>query len=55
MAVEQEGGSGPEAGVHAGGIFGIGLDEHEALPDGAVAFDIGPQFAQEGFFEFQDW
>jgi len=55
MAVEEERGSGHEAGIHAGGIFGVGLDQDEALPSGAVAFGFGLQFAQESFFEFQDF
>ena len=55
MSVEQERGSGHEAGIHACSVFGIHLDEDEALPGGAVAFHFGLQLAQEGFFEFQDF
>jgi hypothetical protein len=55
MAVEQERGSGHEAGIHAGGVLGVSFDQDEALPGGTVAFGFGLQFAQESFFELQDF
>ncbi len=55
MTIEQQRGSGHKARIHAQGLFGIGLDEHEALPCGAVAYGIGLQFAQESFFELEDF
>ena len=55
MTVDQKRGSGHESGIHAIGFFGIYLDEHKAMPVRAVPFGIGPQFAQEDFFEFQDF
>ena len=54
MAVYQERCSGQEAGIHAGGFPGIELDEHEAVPAGAVAVGFGFQLVQEGFLELED-
>ena len=51
MAVDQEEGARNEPGNHAGGLFGVEFDEHEALPGRAVALGFGPQLAQEGLFE----
>lgn len=55
MSVDQERCPGHEPGIHADGVLGIDLDEHEALPGGAVAFGFGSQLAQEGFLEFEDF
>ncbi len=55
MAVEKKRGAGHDAGIHAGGVFGVGLDEDEALPGGAAAIGIGLELAQERFLEFQDF
>jgi len=55
MAVKQERGSGREAGVHAGGVLGVGFDEDEALPGRTGAFHFRLQFAEEGLLEFQDF
>ncbi len=54
MAVEEQGGSGNEAGIHGEGLPGIELDEDEAEPGGAIAFGFGLELAQEGLFEFED-
>ena len=54
MAVNQERGSGGQAGRHSLGIAGIELDEDEALPGGTGAFGFRLQFVQEGFLEFED-
>src|SRR5215469_3150005 len=54
MAVEQERGSGCEAGRHGLGVTGIELDQDEALPEGPVAFGFRPELVQEGFLELED-
>jgi hypothetical protein len=54
MAVYEKGCPGQEAGGHAGGLPGVELDEHEAVPAGAVAVGFGFQFVQEGFLELED-
>src|ERR1700745_2521171 len=54
MAVNQERGSGGQAGRHSLGVAGIELDEDEALPVGTGAFGFRLQFAQEGFLDFAD-
>ena len=54
MAVEQEGGSGREAGKHGLGVPGIELDQDEALPGGSVTLGFRPELVQEGFLELED-
>ena len=54
MAVDQERGSGNEAGRHGLGVAGVELDQDEALPGGAVAFGFRFQLMQEGFLELED-
>jgi len=54
MAVDEERGSGREAGRHGLRVAGIELDEDEALPGGTVALGVGPQLVEEGFLEFED-
>src|SRR4029077_10788055 len=54
MAVDQERGSGEQAGRHSLGVAGIELDEDEALPVGTVAFGFRLQSVQEGFLELED-
>jgi len=55
MSVDQERGSGGEAGRHGRCVAGILLDQDEALPGGTVAFGFGPELVEEGFLEFQDF
>ena len=55
MAVDQEGGSGAEAGRHERGLPGIELDEDEALPGGTVAFGFSRKLVKESFPELQDF
>ena len=54
MAVDQQSCPGHEAGIHGHGLFGIDLDEHEALPAGAIAVGFGFELAQEVFLELKD-
>lgn len=54
MTVDQERGSGEQAGRHSLGVAGIELDQDEALPVGTGAFGFRLQFVQEGFLEFED-
>ena len=54
MTVDQERGSGKQAGRHSLGVAGIELDQDEALPVGTGAFGFRLQFVQEGFLEFED-
>jgi len=54
MTVNQERRSGHQAGIHARGVVGIGLDEHEALPGGTITLGIGFELAQEALFELED-
>ncbi len=54
MAVNQERGSGGEAGRHSLGVARVELDQDEALPVGTGAFDFRLQFVQEGFLELED-
>ena len=53
MAVDQERGSGHQAGIHAHGFPGIDLDEDEALPLVAVAFGLGFQLRRKVFLNFR--
>ena len=55
MAVEEQGGSGQEAGKHAGGVSGIELDEDKASPVGTIAFGFGLELAEEGFLELEEF
>ncbi len=55
MAVDEESGSGHEAGIHAHGIPGVELDEDEAVPGGAIPFGFRSQFAKETLFELEDF
>lgn len=54
MAVDQERGSGSEAGRHERGLVGVEPDQHEAMPGRAVAFGIGPELVKEGFLELEN-
>jgi len=55
MAVDQERGSGGEAGRHGQGIPGIELDQDKAVPGGAVALGFRPEFVEEGLLELEDF
>src|SRR2546426_3045104 len=55
MAVDENGGTGEQAGVHAHTLAAIHLDEHKALPVVAVTFHFGTQLAQETLLELQDF
>ena len=55
MAVDQERGSGQQAGVHAHTFAVVHLDEHEAFPLLAVAFGLWFQLLKKSFFKFQDF
>src|ERR1022692_1758085 len=55
MAVDEERGSGRQAGVHAHAFAAIHLDEHEAFPLLTTAFGLGFQLLKKSFFEFQDF
>ncbi len=54
MAIDEQGGAGQKAGVHAHAFAGVGFDEDEALPAGTVAFDFRLELLQKTLFEFQD-
>ena len=54
MSVDQERGSGRQAGGHGLGITGIELDQDEALPGGTVAFEFRLQLVEEGLLELKD-
>lgn len=54
MTINQERGSGGQAGRHSLGVAGIELDQDKALPAGTVAFDFRLQFVEEGFLELED-
>ena len=54
MAVDEQRGSGNEAGMHGKGLAGVELDEDEAVPGGTVAIGFRLEFAQEAFFELED-
>src|ERR1700736_2895211 len=55
MAIEQKRGAGQQAWIHAHSLAAINLDKHETLPAFAIAFGFGLEFAQEVFFELQDF
>src|SRR6266496_5702420 len=55
MAVNEQRGSGREAGMHGEGLAGVELDEDETLPGGAIAQGVGPELVQEGLFELVDF
>lgn len=55
MAVDKKRGPGKKARGHGLGLPGVGPDEDEALPGGAVAIRFGPQFAEEIFFELENF
>ena len=54
MAVDQESGSGYEAGRHEGSFPGIELDQDEALPGRAIALGMGFELVQERLLELED-
>jgi hypothetical protein len=54
MAVDQERGSGHEAGRHGEGFAGVELDEDEALPAGTAIVGCGLQLAKKALLEFED-
>src|SRR5271156_5703758 len=55
MAIDQESGSGHEAGVHAHAFAVVYLDEHKAFPLLAVPFGLGFQLFKKSFLKFQDF
>ena len=54
MAIDQEGGSGHEAGRH-GRFPGIELDEDETLPGGTITLGFGFELVKEGLLELEDF
>ena len=54
MAVEQQGGTGHGAGIHAHSPLRIRPDDNEAFPTLAVAFYILLQALQEALLKLQD-
>lgn len=54
MAVDEERGSGGEAGSHGWGVPGSQLDQDEALPGGTFAFSLGPELVKERLLELED-
>ena len=50
MAVEEQSGAGYETGMHAHGVPGVELEDHEALPGRTTANRRGARAAQESFF-----
>ena len=54
MAVEEQRGSGGEAGKHRSGVPGIEFDKDESSPVGTIAFRFGLELAEERFLEFQE-
>ena len=54
MAVEQKHGPGSEAGGHGQSLFGVELDQDEALPIGTGGIGVSLQLAQEGLLELVD-
>ena len=55
MAVDQEGGSGKQAGVHAHAFAVVYLDEYKAFPLLATALGLGFQLFEKSFLKFQDF
>jgi len=55
MTVQEQSGAGHEPGMHAPGVPGVELDDHEALPGGTSAKGRGAQAAQESFLELEDF
>lgn len=55
MAVDEQRGTGDQAGIHSLGLTGVELDENETVPGEAVALRFGPELAQEDFSEFKDF
>ena len=55
MAVDEDGGAGQHARIHAHALAGVHLEAHEALPAVAVAFHSGTHAAEESLFKFEDF
>src|ERR1700733_2274045 len=55
MAVDQECGSGKQAGIHAHGFAVVYLDENETLPGLAVAYGLRFELLKKTFLKFQDF
>jgi len=55
MAVNEQRGTRKQTGIHGHRFLGIDLDEHEAVPSGAVAFGFGAQVLEECFLELEDF
>jgi len=55
MAVDEERGSGREAGGHESGLVGVEPDQDEALPGSPVALGVGTKLVKEGLLELQDF
>ena len=54
MAIDEYGGAGQKAGIHAHALACVDLDHHEALPVAAIAFDLGPQLFKKCFPKLDD-
>lgn len=54
MAVDQERGSGSEAGRHKRGLVGVELDQDESVPGRSVALGVGTELMKEGLLELED-
>jgi|SRR5580765_8314788 len=55
MAVNEERGSGREAGKHGQGVAGVELDQNEAVPGGAVSLGLRPELVEERLLELEDF
>src|SRR5882724_3959858 len=55
VTVEEQGGAGEHAGIHAHAFAGVYLDDDEALPAVPVTLYVFAQPAEKGLLEFQDF
>ena len=55
MAVDEQRGPRKQTWIHGHGFLGVDLDEHEAVPGGAVAFGFGAEVVEEGLLELEDF
>jgi len=54
MSVDQKRDAGLEAWGHGGDVLGVGFDQDEAVPGGAVHLHVGLELAKEGLLELED-
>ena len=55
MTVNEQRGPREQTWIHGHSFLGIDLDEHEAVPSGAIAFSFGAQVLQETLLELEDF